>query len=196
MKLNVSLCESCFSYGSPQLWDCSSSEALTESLGTFMPSGWIFLKYEAAESSVQPLGYSLLLRFASFLCCDPYKSATTTEGRQHRQGGSLLSPTFPSRMLTHFSSAVLWDCQKFCSASQPPSLVWLRKHPIPGGGSSSEYLTHFCAFPSLPDLSLQVLAALRALQHFKPSCVVVSYLTFLVVLGRLLVWYKYCWRWT
>ena len=134
VKLNVSLCESCFSYGSPQLWECSSSEALTESLGTFMPSGWIFLQYEAAESSVQPLGSSLLLRFASFLYCDLYKSATTTEGRQHRPGGSLLSPTFPSRMLAYFSSAVLWDCQKFCSASQPLSFVWLRKHPVPGGG--------------------------------------------------------------
>lgn len=166
-----------------------------------MPSGWIFLKYEAAESSVQPLSYSLLLGFASFLYCDPYKSATTTEGRRHQLGAPFSVPPFPPgcwlKSFFLFSPVRLPKALLSCSAAQPLSLVWLRKHPVPGGGKAARniWLTSV-HFPSLPDLSLQVLAALRALQHFKPSCFIVSYSSFLVVLGRLLVWYKHCWRWS
>ena len=150
MKLNVSLCESCFSYGSPQLWECSSSEALTESLGTFMPSGWIFLQYEAAESSVQPPGSSLLLRFASFLYCDLYKSATTTEGRQHRPGAPFSLPPFPPGCWLIFR---LQSCEIARSSAQLLSLSalydWGNTQCLEGE-SSSEYLTHFCAFPFSP----------------------------------------------
>lgn len=141
MRLNFSPCESYFIYGSPQLQECSSSEVLSESLGTLVSSSgfWltalVFSKCEAAESSVQPLSYSLLLRFASSLSCDSYKSATATEGRQCQVWGSLLCPSFLFRILAPviFFSPVLWDCQKLCSASQPLSLVWLMKQPVSGG---------------------------------------------------------------
>ena len=153
VKLKVSLCESFFAYGSPQLW-----ETLTESLGTFVPSSgfwltvWIFSKFEDAESYVQPLSYSFLLRFASFLSCDPYKSATTREGRQRQLGGSLLCPTFPFRMLAQVIFP-LQDCEIAKSSAQLLSLSALdgwRNTQCLEGESSAECLTHFCAFPFPP----------------------------------------------
>lgn len=161
-----------------------------------MPSGWIFLKYEAAESSVQPLSYSLLLDLVSF-----HTVTLTNQQLPQKEGGtnwgSLLSH-LPSRMLAQVifplqsckiakSSAQLLSCSASqpCMAEETPS-AWR------GSGISDSLL---CISLS-PRLSLQVLAALRALQHFKPSCFIVSYSSFLVVLGRLLVWYKHCWRWS
>lgn len=156
VKLKVSLCESCFGYGSPQLW-----ETLTESLGTFVPSSgfwltvWIFSKHEDAESSVQPLSCSLLLRFASFLSCDPYKSATTGEEGSANWGAPFSVPPFPSgcwlesfflcrpvrlpKVLLSFSASQPW------MAEETPS-AWREK------AGRNVWLTSV-HFPSLPDLS-------------------------------------------
>lgn len=103
-------------------------------------------------------------------------------------GGSLLCPTFPpgcwAQVIFPLQSCKI--AKSLCSAAQLLSLSALygwRKHPVPGGGKQRNIWLTSVHFPSLPDLSLQVLAALRALQHFKPSCFIVSYSSFLVVLA-------------
>lgn len=107
LKLNVSLCESCFSMVHPN----SESVALLRPKwkpGDLMPSGWIFLKYEAAESSVQPL-----ILPSTRICKLSIFVTLTNQQLPQKEGGTnwglLLCPTFPSRMLaqSHFSSSVL-----------------------------------------------------------------------------------------
>lgn len=207
IALHFSLCESCFICGSPLLQGCSSSGVLTESPGSLSvssPGFWlpvlIFSKYKATESSVQLLSYSAstetckrsLLWLLQISSCRRRKAVPTV---------GLPSLSFLSLQglgSRHFFSPVLWACQELCSASQPLSLVRLMKKPVSGGekqlGISDSLLCISLLSKTLAFTSWLHWELANALTQ-----VVLFYPSFLVVLGRLLVWSKlvhHYWRWT
>lgn len=199
--MRSSRCESYFFMVHPNSKHPALLERLTENLGSLVSSSgfwlpiWIFSKYETAESSVQPLSYPPSTLICKLLATHFYSDlqafcpVTLTNQEGNAKCGapfSVLPFSSGSWRKSPFSSHS-WETAKSCAWHL--SLLALHgwwKSQCLEGKSSWEYLTHFCAFPFSPGPWPSSLGCIE----ISPSCFVVFYPSFLVVLGRLLVWYK------